>query len=160
MSVWNILIISGVAGAALVAWGNLRFLWWLCAMFASYAISVIYWDLGWPRGEFVAGMCDIVIVAIMARKALYLWELWTALIVLTMAFINWLYLANNLTGAQLISHDGYSSVLEVLNIAAIVLIGGVASFDKAGMHDGVAFRPWLYVFGRMRHAYSRVRTRD
>lgn len=160
MSVWNIIILSGAAGAALVAWGSNRCLWCIFALVASYAISVIYWDLGGQQAEFVAGVCDLVAMTFIARNARHLWELWVALIFFGMALTNWLYLGDNLAGAHVISHDLYSSVLEIFNIAAILLIGGVASFDKAGMRNGMAFHPWLFSFGGMRHALSRIRSRD
>lgn len=160
MSVWNIIILSGAAGAALVAWGSNRCLWCIFALVTSYAISVIYWDLGGQYGEFVAGVCDLVVVAAIAWNARHLWELWVGLIFLGMALTNWIYLGDNLAGAHVISHDFYSSVLEIFNVAALFLIGGAASFHKAGMRDGLAFHPWLFSFGGMRHAISRIRSRD
>ncbi len=160
MSIWNVIILSGVAGAALVSWGQPRFLAWIFAVLASYIVSVFYWDMGGPQPEFFAGVCDMVVVALITRKALYYWELWVGLMFLVMGFANWLYLADGLAGSNLISPDLYSSILEVANVSAIVLMGGAASFYKSGMRDGLAFRPWLHVFGRVRHVYARAGTRD
>jgi len=155
MSIWNIIILSGVAAATLIAMGNIRYLAWLGAIISAYAISVLYWDASGPYAEFVAGICDLTIVVLIAWKARYIWELWVSLMFLGSALVNWSYLANNITGANLIGHDVYSSILEIINIAAIMTIGGVASFDKAGMYDGLAFRPWVHFFGRLRHVYAR-----
>lgn len=154
LSVWNIIILSGVAGAALVSLGERRYLAWVGAVLASYALSVIYWDLGLPYPEFFAGVCDLAIVAIISLKARYIWELWLGLMFLTMGFINLAYLANNLLASQLISHTAYSGLLELLNLAALFLIGGTCSFEKSGMVNGVAFRPWMHVFGVLRPAYA------
>lgn len=155
MSVWNLVIFSGVAGAVLVSWRQPRFLAWIGALLASYLISVIYWDFRGPYAEFLAGACDLTIVALIAWKARYLWELWVGLMFLASAFVNMVYLANNLIGADVISHTAYSSLLEAINISAIVMMGGISSFQKAGMVDGLAFRPWLHVFGRMRPVDAR-----
>lgn len=154
-SVWNIIIVCGIAGVALVSIGQMRYLAWIGAIFASYAASVVYWDFGGPYAEFFAGACDLAIVAAISIKARYIWELWLGLIYLTSAFVNMIYLANNLLGAYLLDHVAYSSILEAINIVAIVMIGGISAFEKAGMVDGVAFRPWMHVFGRLRYAYAR-----
>lgn len=154
MSVWNLIIFSGVAAAALISIGNRRTLAWIGAIFAAYIVSVLYWDMGLPNAEFIAGICDIMIVAAISWRAKYVWELWIGLLFLSSAFVNMTYLADNLIGADVIGHVAYSSILEAINIAAIIIIGGVSSFDKAGMVDGLAFRPWLRIFGRMRSVHS------
>lgn len=160
MSLWNVILLSGVAAAALVSWGHWRYLAWLGAMVASYALSVLYWDAGGPYAEFLAGLCDLAIVTVVAWRARYLWELWFGALYLLSAGVNMVYLASNLTGADAIDHVLYSSVLEVINLAAILLIGGVSSFDKAGMVNGLAFRPWLHIFGRVRFVYARRNSRS
>lgn len=153
-SLWNILILSGVAAAALVSIGNNRYLSWLAALSASYVISVLYWDFHLPASEFFAAMCDIAVVVAVVIYARYMWELWFGLASLIMAFVNWLYLADKVAGSGLIGHDVYSFALEALNLAAISMIGFVAAFDKNGSVNGVAFRPWLHIFGRLRPVYS------
>jgi len=160
MSVWNLIILAGVAAATLVSIGHIRYLAWIGAIFAAYVISVAYWDLGGPYAEFFACICDLTLVAMIAAKARYFWELWIGVMFLASAFVNMTYLANNLLDARLISHDVYSSILEIINIAAVMTIGGIASFDKAGMVDGLAFRPWLHIFGRLRPVYSRHNPRS
>jgi hypothetical protein len=159
MSVWGAILLSGVAAAALLAWGHWRYLAWLAVLLTSYVVSVVYWDLGWPYAEFVAGVTDLAIVTAVAWRARYLWELWFGALYLLSAGVNMVYLASNLTGAGTIDHVLYSSVLEVINLSAILLIGGVSSFDKAGMVNGLAFRPWLHIFGRVRPVYARRNSR-
>lgn len=160
MTVYNVIIGSGVAAAALVCYGHGRYLAWIAAILASYALSVIYWDLSLPYPEFFAGCCDLLVVMLLAWKARYIWELWLGLLFLTMSFVNLVYFANNLLGASLVSHQFYSGILEVANIAAILLIGGTCSFEKSGFVDAFALRPWMFFFGRLRPAYSRSRTRS
>lgn len=160
VSIWNYLILSGVASAALVAIGNWRYLGWICAILVAYALSVIYWDFGGPYAEFVAGVLDLAIVITVAVRAKYVWELWLGLMFLSSAFVNMVYLANNVTGAGLVNHEVYGALLEVINILALAMIGGVSSFDKAGMVNGLAFRPWLHIFGRLRPVYARGNSRS
>lgn len=155
MSVYNLIILSGAAAAALVAWGRWRYLAWLGAMMASYALSVLYWDFGLPRADFFAACCDFAVCASILTWAMFQWELWVARAVMVSFLINCIYLFSNLYGLGLIEHVIYASALEALNIIVILTIGGTAAFDKAGMTNGVGFRPWIYVFGVMRPVYRR-----
>lgn len=155
MSVYNYIIISGVASAALVALGHWRYLAWLAGILICYMASVIYSRSFGIMPEFFAGLCDCILVGLIAYRARYIWELWIGAIFVTSAFVNWAFLAHNVAGATLISADIHASILEILTLSAVMTIGGVAAFDKAGLVNGMAFRPWLRIFGRMRPVYQR-----
>lgn len=158
MSVFNLIILSAATAAALVAWGHWRYVAWLSALVGSYALSVIYWDFKGPYAEVVAALCDGAIVSLVIWRARYIWELWFGLIFLTSMFVNMVYLSSNLIGGNVIDHVVYSSALEALNFIAISLVGGVAAFDKAGIINGLAFRPWVHFFGIVRPVYSRSKS--
>lgn len=160
MSVWNIILLSGAAGAAFVAWGEWRYIMWLAAVVCSYCVSVLYWDTGLPYAEVVTALCDGLLVAAVTVRAKYLWELVIGLLYLLSMGVSMVYLANNIIGAGAMDQTLYASILEVINLAAVLSLGGLASFDKAGMINGVAFRPWVHIFGLVRPAYARVDTRS
>lgn len=160
MSVWNVILLSGVAAAALVAWGSWRYLAWLAAIVASYGMSVAYWDAHGPYAEVVTALGDGLIVAAIAGRARYLWELAIGLLYLVSMAVSMAYLANNIVGAHTLDHVLYSSLLEAINLVAALTLGGLAAFDKAGMVNGVAFRPWLHIFGIVRPAYARRNPRS
>jgi len=160
MSIYNVIIGAGAAAAALVCYGQWRYLAWIAAIIGSYALSVAYWDLGLPYPEFFAGCCDLAVVGLIAWQARFIWELWLGLLFLTMSFVNLVYFANNLLGAALVSHAAYSGLLEVANVAAILVIGGTCSFEKSGLDHVLPLRPWMFLFGRMRPAYARSNSRS
>jgi len=155
MRIYNLIILSGAAAAALIAWGNWRYVAWIGAMIASYVISVLYWDFSLPRAEFIAGTCDFLVCLAIFFFAAYRWELWLWRVMQVSLLVNIIYLASNLFGWSVLDHIVYSSALEIINVIAILIIGGTAAFEKAGMTDGLAFHPWMHVFGFVRPVYRR-----
>lgn len=136
-----------VLGVGFVAATMPRALIWLAAIAASFFISGTFWRLGWGQGELFAGLCDAAIVAGIVFFGVKVWELWLGGIFLVSLATNIGYLYSNLWGGRVIPHDLYSIWLEVLTLLALMLIGGVAAFQRSGNTDGVAFHPWVSIFG-------------
>ncbi len=160
MSVWNVLILSGAAAAALIAWGDRRFIGWLALIVVTYLASVAYWDVKGPYAEAVGFLFDAFLVAALCLRGQYRWEMRLALLYLISAFINMAYLAHNLVGAGLIPHDAHGAALELVNILAIFTIGFTAAFGRAGYTDGRAFDRWVHIFGVVRHVPERRPSRE
>jgi hypothetical protein len=155
LSIYNLIILSGVAAAALVSIGRPRYLFWLAAIALSYMVCVTYAHLGGESPEIVSALLDLCLAGCIAWFALRMWELWIGVMYVISGFVGMVYLSHNLMGADVIPADVHASILELINMLAIITIGGVAAFDKAGMVDGLAFHPWLHLFGRVRHAHQR-----
>lgn len=150
-SVYNIVILSGVAAATLVAWGIWRNVCWLLALAAVYMASVLWWRAGLPHPELISGVLDFAVIGAIFWYGKQIWELRVWYLFQLMLLINLVYLATH----PWLDHAIYASALEIVNVAAIMLIGGVAGFQKAGMTNGRAFDPWLSVFGRMRPVHNK-----
>ena len=154
MSVWNYVILLGAAAAALVPIGgrnsSRRYLAWLGAIIAAYAVSVLYWDFGGPWPEAFGFLCDAALVASFVIVGRHVWEAWVAGLFLTSAFVNMAYLAHNIVGAGLVPHDVHGAILELINALAIGVIGATAAFDRAGHRNARALAPWLHIFGIVR----------
>lgn len=133
-----------MAGAvALLSLRNWRGVLWVAAFTASYFASGIYWRIGGGAPELVAGLYDAGIVILIVILARQLWELWVGIAAFLCLAVNILYLVNNLSGAGLVSHEVYSIALELLNLIALLTIGGVSAFVQKGATDGRAFHPWV-----------------
>lgn len=124
-----------------------RALIWLAAIGANYFMSGVFWRIGWGQGELFAGLCDAATVAGLVIFGTMIWELWIAGIFLISLAVNIGYLYSNLWGGRVIPHDLYSIGLELLTALAIFVIGGIAAFQRGGQTDGIAFHPWVSVFG-------------
>lgn len=150
MSVFQIIMLCVVLSVAWVSRQNVRGLVVLGALITDYLVSSTWWDLGGGAPELVAGLCDAAVCLVLWRFGRKLWECWVWLVFLTMLGINFVYLANNLTALHLIPHNVYASVLEVMNLVALALIGGVSAYERSGNTGGRAWHPWRSVFGLSR----------
>lgn len=155
MSVYQIAMLALIAGASGVSYNRPRAVLWLLLIAITFLASSEWWRQGWPRAELFAGICDTLICTIAFRFAREKWEavVWNAYV--TSVAVNAVYLVNNLTGGPM-SHDIYSIILELLNVVAIITIGGTSAFDLAGMRNGRAFHPWRSVLGITLPAYRKA----
>lgn len=160
LSTIDTIYLAAAAAVAIVSYANLRGLAWLLALVAGYFVSGFYWRTGAPNGELVAGLCDAAVCGAIFVLGRYRWELWLWLLSQFSLLVNILYLVSNLSGARAIDHEVYSIALETLNALAFLLIGGVSAFQKTGMTDGIAFRPWVSILGFARPAYGSLAARS
>lgn len=139
------------AAIAMLSINNRRGLLWIAALTLVYFASGAYWRLGLPHPVLVAGLMDAALVLAVVIFGALLWEMWFGLIVLLCGLTNIAFLAASLAGAPW-PHDTYGTTLELLNAAALILIGGVSAFMQKGSTDGLAFHPWVHIFGFARAA--------
>jgi len=131
-----------IAGAVvLLSITNRRGILWVAAFAVAYFASGIYWRLGGGVPELVAGLYDAAIVVLVLVLARQLWELWVGAAAFLCLAVNFIYLINNLSGISIINHEVYSIALELLNLIALLTIGGVSAFVQKGSTDGIAFHP-------------------
>lgn len=140
--------------SAWVSRRNWRGLLWLSVMMTSYLVSSEWWRVSGASAELVAGLCDAATVMLIYLFAKRIWELAVASIFTISMMINLVYLAQNLSGLEVISHNAYATALELVNVLALALIGGVAAFERRGRTDGIAFRARGPLFGAARSALA------
>jgi hypothetical protein len=136
-----------ILGVGFVAMYMPRALIWLAAIAANFFVSSAFWRMGLGQGELVAGLCDAAMVAGLVIFGLMVWELWLAGIFLVSLAVNIGYLYSNMWGGQVIPHEAYAIGLELLTALALFVIGGTAAFQRGGQTDGIAFHPWVSIFG-------------
>lgn len=159
MSVVDGIYLAVFGAVAIISWGNARALLWLCSLALAYFLSSAYWRAGGAHPELVAGLCDAALCAAIYVIGMKIWELRLALTSLAMLGVNTAYLAHNLLGGSLVSHEVYAVTLEMLNALAMAIIGCTMAFERLGRTDGRAFDPWVSVLGFIRPAYRAVKAR-
>ena len=130
-------------------WSNPRAAVWLFAGAASYALSAVYWRVGGPHPETVAGVSDFAICIGIYFFGRYAWEMILWRIFQAMLLVNIIFLGGNL-GLFPVSITGYSVILEALNWSAILLLGGTSALQGVGSYDGIVERAWRPVRGALR----------
>jgi hypothetical protein len=145
---WIDTIYLAIAGAVvLLSLNNPRGVGWVAAFTAAFFLSGWYWRSPGLSPELVAGLCDAAIVALVVVMGRYVWEMWAGLIAMACMLVNIVYLVNNVSGAGVVPHDIYSVALELLNLTALLTIGGVSAFQQKGSTGGIAFHPWVSFLG-------------
>lgn len=145
---WVDTIYLAIAGAVvLLSLNNPRGVGWVSALTIAYFVSGWYWRSSGNSPELVAGLADAAIAVMVLIMARYIWEMWIGLVALACMFVNIIYLVNNLSGAGVVPHDVYSIALELLNLIALLTIGGVSAFQQKGSTSGIAFHPWVSFLG-------------
>lgn len=136
-------LLIGLCVALAVSVGDKRAWGWLLAGAASYTVSVLYWRSGLPYAPFVAGMCDALICLAVYFKAKYRWEMMVWRIFQASVLVNIIYLGGTLSAWPSLSHNAYSIILELINWAALLWIGGNGAFQPVGESDAsfTAARP-------------------
>lgn len=135
----------GFAAAAvivgLIGYRSPRVLMWLGVGALSYTTSAIYWRLGLPYGEAIAGLCDAAVCLAVYFAGKYRWEMWVWRLFQLSVAINLVYLMGSLGVVGQISHDAYAISLEAINASVLIFLGGSASLQRLGRH-GMAGRAW------------------
>jgi hypothetical protein len=155
---WYHFVMAGAAiAAALVARKTPRAALWVVAFAASFIVSVGYlrgyesleannllafytdrtWDLiplfrDWLPPSIVAAACDAIVCILIYRMGRERWErLWLYGIALAMMGTNLLYASGLVMGFPPIPDRGtLGIILEVMNLAALGLIGGTGILDR------------------------------
>lgn len=137
----------GLCFALAFSMGNKRAWGWLLASALSYVVSTAYWRSGQPYAPFIAGMCDALICLAVYFFAKLRWELWVWRLFQVSVGVNFYYLAAQYGIFPYLSHNAYSTMLEIINWLALMFIGGTGALQVAGATDAphAADRPWYSV---------------
>lgn len=125
----------------LLSWRVPRCGKWIFLLAASYLVSVLYYRSGWgiygPPGPVMAFLCDAALFLVIREAHEEKWEMrGLGTVVAVMIALNFVMSFSVITGyPPAIPHDVYSSFLEVLNAAYLVIIGGVGLGDLIGVGD-------------------------
>lgn len=144
MSLVDTITLIFVLAAASLSFRNWRGLLWLSALLLDYVISTAYWRSGLTNPELATGLCDAAVCVAIFFIGKSIWELrvWTVFMVSLVT--NFVYLASNISGANFIDHDIYSSIEEVLNAVAVFVIAFASGALISGDIDGRSFDPWIF----------------
>ncbi len=138
MQFWNWVMLALILVAACISIRNRRGLAWIGALALDYTISVAYWRTGLPWGEVVTGACDAAVCFTIYGYYRQRWELVVYGTFLASLAVDIYFLAGNLAvhtpwGQMIsISQDTYGSLLELLNLLALLSIGGVSIVQLRG----------------------------
>jgi hypothetical protein len=125
-------LLIGLCVALAVSVGNKRAWGWLLAGAASYTASVLYWRSGLPYAPFIAGMCDALICLAIYFWAKTRWEMMVWRLFQASVLVNIVYLGGTLNAWPSPSHNAYSIILELINWAALLWIGGNGAYQPVG----------------------------
>lgn len=131
----DVSLLIGLMLALAVSVGNLRAWKWLLAAAASYVVSVVYWRSGLPYAAFIGGMCDAAICLTVYFLAKFRWEMWVWRLFQFSVLVNIVYLGGELQAWPSLSHNAYSIILEAINWAALLWIGGNGAIQAIGATD-------------------------
>lgn len=140
----DISLALGLCFALAFSIGQGRVWGWLLAAAASYTVSVLYWRSGLPYAPFIAGMCDAVICLLVYFLAKLDWEMKVWRLFQFSCGVNLYFLAQQYgIPARLgvpwsLSHNDYSIILEAINWAALIFLGGTGAFQTAGGQNASA----------------------
>jgi hypothetical protein len=144
MSAIDLLTIGFIAIAAVLSFRNWRGILWLTVILLDYAIATAWWRSGLANPELVTGLCDAALCLSIFFVGRHVWEMRVWAVYMVSIATNFIYLASNLSGLLFLDHEVYSIIEEVLNAAAIIIIGLASRDVIAGRTDGRAFDPWTY----------------
>lgn len=150
VSPFQVIMLCLMLGAAWVSRRHWRGIIWLSVQAAVFLASSAWWNLGGGQPELVAGLFDALVCVLIYRFGRSLWECWVWAAFLAMLGTNFVYLGHNIAGLEIIPHDAYATLLEVLNFAALTTIGVVSGMAHSGKVNGSPFHPWRTVFGIVR----------
>ncbi len=127
----------GLMIALAVSMGNGRAWGWLLTGAASYTVSVLYWRSGLPHPSFVAGLCDAAVCLAIYFQGKLRWEMWVWRLFQLSVLVNIVYLGGTLGAWPSPSHNAYSIILEIVNWAALLWIGGNGAMLAIGASDAL-----------------------
>lgn len=128
-------LLAGLIVALAVSLGDRRAWGWLLAAAASYVVSVVYWRSGLPYGAFIAGMCDALVCLAVYLRGKHKWEMGVWRLFQFSVLVNIVYLGGELHAWPSLGHNAYSIMLEAINWAALLWIGGNGAFQPVGESD-------------------------
>lgn len=139
----QLFIIWSFAAVAL-SWGSSRSLAWVGVIALNYFTCGLYWRLGAPAPVVFTGVTDFAMLVLVFIFARYLWEAWLFVLYQVSLLAGVVYLIMG-TGDDF--YLPYSLTLEAVTTAALWLIGGTSAWQRAGINDVAAFKPWRTVLG-------------
>lgn len=148
MSIYHISLLIAALAVAAISWRLNRALLWIGAMAASFIVSVSYLYLApqgyvgsgidtWlPPASVIAGLCDAAVATSIYVLGKRRWEIALYTLVVASVLVNATYAAGEMMRWPPIPpREVYAIILEAINYAALLLIGGTAIIQWIGKHD-------------------------
>lgn len=129
MNEFEVMLLGMAAVTAFVSRKMPRAWVWIFAAFASFVLSAVYWRLGLPHHPAFTAFCDSSVCLALYFNGKERWELHLYKLFQLSVLISLLKL-----GSFIPSGIWYPAILELINVAALLLISGTAIL--AGAADG------------------------
>jgi hypothetical protein len=136
-----------VIGYALAALAMARALVWLALGAGVFVASSVYWRMGGPHPELLAGALDAGVCLAIYFYGRQRWEMWVWRLFQVMLLVNMMHLAGSIGIFYDISRTAYAITLEVMNWLVILLIAGTGILQRVGYDYGGVTGPWRGVRG-------------
>lgn len=147
MSVYELLVLTVAIGVFLLSiiGGNIRGAAWITAICFDVVLSDAYSTSGLPYPEAAMAVLDFSVCIAIWFFAAKRWELWLFVLLQFSMLVSIVDLGAGIISPGWIDRELYLLVLELINYAVLLLIGGVSGFAIAGRIGGGAFAPWSRV---------------
>ncbi|TXH09165.1 MAG: hypothetical protein E6R03_17145 [Hyphomicrobiaceae bacterium] len=135
------------AGAALIpCWmsRNLRGAGWVLAISLNLVLSTAVWTNGLPYPAAIVAIIDCLLFVAIFQLGRNVWEKWLFILYQGSMLVSIIRLAMDIWAPGEANHALYSSLLEICNYAAFLVIGSISGI-KATSNDfraRLAFTPW------------------
>ena len=146
-----------LAAVSCIAFGQWRGLLWICVGAASFIVSVFYAYSGLANYPSVALLLDAAVCLAIYFRYEQAWEKLVYVCFLVMVSINLVFQASLWGFLSPIDVSVYSGALEVVNYAALVIIGGTPVFQKARQYGDRSARLFVRRLGLIGDALSQAR---
>lgn len=164
MSIYETLLLLTATAVLLLSLtaSSYRGAWWIVVIMSDAVISDVYVGTGFPVPDAFMATCDLSVCAVLYYLAAHRWEVWLLLVMQTSMLVSLLHLGASIAAPDWIDQEDYLLVLEIINYAAIILIGGVSGFVIARRQTGAAFAarsrvlPFSGIMARLRAAGRRT----
>lgn len=138
-----VLWVSLLVASGVVSWGYLRGYEALEAgnvlgAYMADSSGFVPLEVEWLPPSIVAFGCDAAVWAVIMAFGRERWEtFWLSSLVIAMAALNFIYSSGAILGFPPIpDRDTFGALLEIVNYAALALIGGTGILDRVGYGNG------------------------
>lgn len=157
MDIWQAALFVGAFLTALAAWRSPRGLAAITAVMASFALSGVYWDEGFPAPALFGIACDVAAFFAIYAYAAYRWEIWVLRVIQAMVLTNLVWMVTTAAGGAP-SHYMFATSLEGMNWVALAIIGAGTAAEAIGETDHAGLAPDHHRFPRLRRALLALRS--
>lgn len=146
MSAFEILVMLVAAAVFMLslAANNVRGMVWVVIIATDIALSDVYLSAGFPYPEAVMTLLDFAVCVAIWFAGSYIWERRLYILMQFSMLVSIVDLGGAIVSPGWIDRELYLLILELINYAVLILIGGVSGFAISGRIAGHTFRPWRH----------------